>query len=193
MADAAIRWISPDEYLLAEKESDQRHEYYAGQVFAMAGASVAHQRIQANLARLVGTALRGSPCEPLAGDARVRVDATGLYTYPDLAITCDAEVDSHIVDTLLNPIILVEILSPSTERYDTTTKFDHYAKIPSLREVWFVSQERRWVERNRRFGEGQWLREWHVAGTMEIEEPRMSISIDEVYERVALPENPPLR
>lgn len=190
IAESAAVRISPEEYLRREKASDAKHEYFDGQVFAMTGASRAHVRIRVNLTRILAAALRHRSCEPFDSDMRLRVDATGLYTYPDLTIVCDPIFDG---ETLLNPIIIIEILSSSTERYDTTTKFGHYERLPSVREVWFVSQDRMWIERNRRTGPGQWLREWFTEGEMKIDDPEMTIPVAEVYERVELDPNPPLR
>ena len=164
-----------------------------GRIFAMAGTSKEHSRIAINLGSILRAGLRGTPCEAFESNMRVRVDETGLYTYPDLSVACEARFDEEGLDTLLNPLIVVEILSPSTERYDTGPKFAHYERLPSIREVWFVSQEQRWIERNRRVGPGQWLREWSTEGEMRIEEPSLTISINEVYERIQFDPNPPLR
>lgn len=193
MAQPAVEWIAPEEYLRLERLSETKNEYFDGQIFAMAGTSKEHSRIAINLGRILASALRGHACEPFDSNMRVRVEATGLYTYPDLVVACDPEFDEKGLDTLLNPIIVIEILSPSTERYDQGPKFAHYEKLPSVREVWFVSQERMWIERNRRMGPGQWLREWHTEGEMRIEEPSLVVPVAEVYERIQLDPNPPLR
>ena len=190
MAQLAPEWISPEEYLRREALSPTRNEYHDGKIFAMAGSSKEHSRISVNLLRILANALRGTPCEAFESNIRVRIDETGLYTYPDVIVACAGEFDG---ETLLNPIILIEILSPSTEDYDTGPKFAHYRRLPSVREVWFVAQEQVWIERNRRIGPEQWLREWHREGEMTVEEPSLALRLDEVYERVRLDPNPPLR
>ncbi len=193
MAQRAEAWISPEEYLKRERTSETRNEYFDGGIFAMAGTSKDHSRISINLGRILSSALRGTPCEAFESNIRVRVDETGLYTYPDLSVACVAEFDEEGLDTLLNPIIVIEILSPSTEDYDKGPKFAHYARLPSVREVWFVAQEQVWIERNRRIGMDQWLREWHREGEIVVEEPSLTLFLNEVYERVQLVPNPPLR
>ena len=193
MAELAPDWISPEEYLRREALSETRNEYFDGQIFAMAGTSKEHSRIAVNLIVMLGSALRGTSCEAFESNIRVRVDETGLYTYPDVIVACDPMFDEDGLDTLLNPVIVIEILSPSTEDYDTGPKFAHYRRLPSVREVWFVAQEQVWIERNRRIGPEQWLREWHREGEMRIEEPSLTLPMAEVYERVKLDANPPLR
>lgn len=151
----------------------------------MAGTSKEHSRISVNLLRILANALRGTSCESFESNIRVRVDA-----YPDVIVACKGDVDG---ETLLTPITLIEVLSPSTEDYDPGPKFAHYARLPSVREVWFVAQEQVWIERNRRIGPEQWLREWHSEAEVTVEEPSLTVRLDEVYERVRLDPNPPLR
>ncbi len=141
--------LSPAQYLEIERASlDCKHEYYRGEMFAMGGASRQHNRATANLTGLIHAALRHSHCEVLGSDMRVKVDATGLYTYPDLTITCEKpEFEDKNLDTLLNPQVIFEVLSKSTEAYDRGKKFGHYRSLPSLKEYFLVSQDRPQIDR----------------------------------------------
>ncbi|MCX6359458.1 MAG: Uma2 family endonuclease [Armatimonadetes bacterium] len=135
------RWTDA-EYLAFERASDVRHEYLDGIVYGMSGGSVAHALLTAQLTAEVGLRLRGKPCRPYSADLRVHNAETGAYTYPDLTIVCgEPRVLDEQRDTLLNPTVVVEVLSPSTEAYDRSRKFAHYRRIPSLRDYILVSQE----------------------------------------------------
>ena len=123
----------------------------------MSGVSRGHNRITINVATWLNARFAGGPCEVYAADVRVRVSRTGLYTYPDIIAVCgEARFEDDQVDTLLNPTLIVEVLSPSTEACDRGKKFDHYRRIDSLREYVLVSQDRVRVERFSRRG-GDWL------------------------------------
>jgi Uma2 family endonuclease len=158
MSTASTRRISPQEYLAQERLADFRSEYLRGEVFAMAGASYEHTLIKDNLARKAGNQLENGPCRVLTSDLRVKVDATGLYTYPDIAIVCDEpQFEDAAFDTLLNPRAIVEVLSDSTEKYDRGGKFGHYRQVPSLQEYILVAQDRPLVERYVRQADGSWV------------------------------------
>ncbi len=134
--------ISVEEYLAAEERSDTRHEYWNGHIVAMAGGSPTHADISRNLMIGIGGKLRHSGCYIRSSGQRVRTP-NGLYTYPDLVISCKSEFDRT---TLLNPIVLIEVLSESTEDYDRGSKFERYSKISSFREYVCVAQDRVYVE-----------------------------------------------
>jgi Uma2 family endonuclease len=153
LADPA-RLISPEEYLAFELGAETKHEYHDGQVYPMTGASPRHNRIVANLIVQIGGQLRGGPCRVYPSDLRLRVAATGLYTYPDVTVVCGTP-EFGAGDTLLNPTLLIEVLSPATERYDRGRKSEHYRTIGSLREYLLVNQEDVRVERYMRTGERQ--------------------------------------
>jgi Uma2 family endonuclease len=158
MATAPVRKLSPQEYLAQERRAEFRSEYFAGEVFAMAGASYEHTLIKDNVAREAGNQLKDSPCHVLTSDMRVKIDATGLYTYPDMTIVCDKpQFEDAFVDTLLNPRVIVEVLSDSTEKYDRGRKFAHYRQVPSLHEYVLVTQDQPLVERYVRQPDGSWL------------------------------------
>ncbi len=193
MSAAEDRSISPAEYLAFERDSPIRHELVNGRLYAMAGASRAHNQITANLTGLLWAALRTSPCQPIGSDQRVGIPTLGFYTYPDLSIACaPEEFDPEDPNTLVNPAVLIEVLSPSTEAYDRGAKFGHYRRITSLREYWVVSSDRMRVERFERRAE-----EWVF---QEFEGPDAAVPLDavaeitlslaEIYARVELPERP---
>jgi Uma2 family endonuclease len=150
--------LSVEEYLAFERRSEEKHELLDGEVFAMTGASRQHNRIVFNLAGILYPQLRGRPCDAFVGDMRIRVDATGLYTYPDVVVVCgEPRFADAQVDTLLNPTVIFEVLSPSTEAYDRGKKFAHYRTLESLTELVLVAQERIEVEQYSRQPGGKWL------------------------------------
>jgi Uma2 family endonuclease len=180
--------LSPEEYLREERLSQTRHEYFNGEVFAMAGANRVHRAIVSNLMRDLGNQLRGRSCDLSAVDARVKVSATGLYTYPDVVAACPPEYEDDSLDTILNPHLVVEVLSPSTEDYDRGDKWEHYRQIPSLQHYLLIAQDRRFVEHYYRVGDA-----WRHS---EITEPgsvvcltglSCQLKIDEIYESVEAP------
>ena len=148
--------MSHAEFVAAEALGNQRHEFLDGQVFAMAGGSPEHGALAAAFIRELGLALRGKPCRVFSSDVRVRVEATGLTTYPDASVVCGRlETDAADKDAIVNPTLLVEVLSDSTEAYDRGAKAAHYRRIPSLREYVLVSQNERRVEVYRRNEQGR--------------------------------------
>ena len=148
MASAVSRtYLTPRQYLAIERKSEIRHEYHRGEVFAMAGASREHNLVALNIASDFRNQLRDRPCEVYISDMRVRVEATGLYTYPDVVVACgEPRFEDDEVDTLLNPTLIVEVLSPSTEAYDRGKKFLQYRTIPSLSDYVMVAQDEVRVE-----------------------------------------------
>jgi Uma2 family endonuclease len=179
--------LSAEEYLARERQAAERHEYLNGELFAMGGASFRHNTLVANLSGALYARLRGGPCRALTNDMRIQVATTGLYTYPDVVVVCgEPRFGDGELDTLLNPTLIVEVLSPSTEAYDRGQKFAHYRTIESLAEVVLVSQERVAVERFSRLPEGGWL--FFEANRLEDRLPLPAIgcelSLSEIYERV---------
>ena len=150
--------LSPREYLARERQAETKSEYLRGEVFAMSGASRKHNLIAGNVNRELGQQLRNRECEVYQGDMRVKVSPTGLYTYPDVSVVCgEPEFEDAEVDTLLNPKVIVEVLSPSTADYDRGGKFTHYRRLPSLQEYVLISQDRPLVEHYVRQGQDEWL------------------------------------
>lgn len=158
---AHARFTFP-EYLQLEAISPSKHEYLDGAVFAMAGGTPEHAAMAARLARYIGNALEGRPCNVYTSDLRVRVPATGLTTYPDLTVICGKlESDPQDANTATNPLLLVEVLSDSTAAYDRGEKLAHYQRLPSLREVLFVAHDQQQLELWRREPDNSWS--LHVA------------------------------
>ncbi len=158
MSTAAKTLLSPREYLERERRAAQRSEFYRGEIFAMSGASWEHTLVKDNLARKAGNQLKAGPCRVVTSDLRVKVDASGLYTYPDIVIVCDApQFEDEVVDTLLNPRVIVEVLSDSTEKYDRGLMFANYRQLPSLKEYVLVAQDRPLVERYVRQDDATWV------------------------------------
>ena len=193
MSTASKRLLSPQEYLAQERLADFKSEYLRGEVFAMSGASYKHTLIKDNLAGEARNQLKDGPCRVLTSDMRVKVAATGLYTYPDLAIVCDEpQFEDDVFDTLLNPRVLIEILSDSTEKYDRGAKFELYRGLPSLQEYILVSQKQALIERHVRQSDGSWLRTVfdNPTGAFEFGSIPVGILMSEIYRGVELPKTP---
>jgi Uma2 family endonuclease len=157
MSTLSRRFVSPEEYLEIERKAVDKSEYFKGEMFAMSGASRWHDRIATMLTFLLEQHLTGKPCETFSAGMRVLAIPSGLYTYPDLSVVFYEPqfADPH-VDTLTNPTLLVEILSPSTEDYDRGKKAKLYRAIPSLQELLFIAQDSYEVELYRRQTDGTW-------------------------------------
>src|ERR1035437_7016085 len=157
MSTLSKPFLSPEEYLAIERKAEYKSEYYHGEMFAMSGVSRKHDRIATQLAFLIAQHLRGKRCEDFSANMRVRATASGLYTYPDLSVACEEPQFADVqVDTLTNPTLLVEILSPSTEDYDRGKKAKLYRAIPSLQELLIIAQDSYEVELYRRQADGSW-------------------------------------
>lgn len=194
-ARAAQTYLTPEDYIALERKAIPdseiiRHEYLNGELIAMSGASRAHNLITINLSTALHVRLRGSGCETYANDMRVSVPRTTSYFYPDVVVICEEpHFEDDVFDTLLNPIILVEVLSPSTEAYDRGEKFAHYRQLTSLQEYILVSQDQIRVEHYRR-QEKQWI----FTDFQKSEEllPLVSIQcelpLQEIYELVTFPD-----
>lgn len=149
--------LSPQEYLAHERQADTKSEYYAGDVYAMAGASRQHVKVTVNTVVALAAQLKGRPCDIFTGDMRVKVSSTGLYTYPDVTVVCGkARFDDDPEDTLLNPTVIVEVLSKSTEAYDRGDKFAHYRTLESLADYLLIAQDSPNIEHFQRQADGSW-------------------------------------
>ncbi len=180
---AAQSTMTYAEYVAAEVASTVKHEWLRGEVFAMAGGTLEHARLGASVTGELRASLRGRPCGVFSSDLRVKVEATGLTTYPDVSIVCGKpEVSSDDPHAIVNPIVLVEVLSDSTEAYDRGEKFAHYRRIPSLREYVLVSQRERRIEVHRLNESGRWeLYEAAVGESIMLDSLGCQLSVDEVY------------
>lgn len=150
--------LTPEDYLAIERSAEFKSEYFDGEIFAMTGASEPHNLVVTNATRELSVQLKKRPCKLYANDMRVKVDPTGLYTYPDLVVVCGkAQFDDTHFDTLLNPTLIIEVLSDSTEAYDRGRKFEHYRKLESLAEYVLIAQNRPHIESYRRQPDHHWL------------------------------------
>ena len=158
MASHPKHFYTPQEYLALERKAVCKSEYYAGEIFAMSGASREHNLIVANVTTSLNTQLKDRNCEVYPSDMRVRTPDTLLYTYPDVEVVCgEPQFEDDSVDTLVNPTLIVEVLSPSTETYDRTKKFADYRKIASLREYILIAQHECRVTQYIKQSDGTWL------------------------------------
>ncbi|PDW01447.1 Uma2 family endonuclease [Candidatus Viridilinea mediisalina] len=180
--------ITEEAYLQQERTSTQKHEYFAGRIYAMAGASEVYNLLALNIAALLRAHVRGRPCRAYPSDMRVKIVQTGLYTYPDFTLVCGASNFLHPDkrDTLLNPTVIIEILSPSTERYDRGEKFQHYRTIETLQEYILVAQNKYHIEHFMRHEQQEW-RLADVIGSeasLHLRTLQVSIPLRAIYEDV---------
>ncbi|MFO1352206.1 MAG: Uma2 family endonuclease [Gammaproteobacteria bacterium] len=179
--------LSPEDYLALERSSEQRHSYFRGEMFAIGGASPRHNRIVMNTSALLWQQFRKRPCQVYTSDMRVKVNASGLYTYPDIVAICGEErYDDQRQDTLINPLLIIEVLSESTEAYDRGDKFGHYQKLESLQEYILVSQSNPKIECFTRQTDNTWL---YVSimgldAILRLATIECELRLTEVYERV---------
>lgn len=179
--------ITPEEYLEFEKKSELKHEYFDGEIFAMVGARKNHNRISSNVSRILGNQLLERPCDVFSSDMRVKIEAIKKYTYPDILVTCDKiEFLEDELDSLLNPVVIIEILSDSTESYDRGLKFTHYRLIESLQEYILISQYHCQVEKFKRDEGGIWLYSSveEMENSLKIDSIKCELHLSEIYHRV---------
>jgi Uma2 family endonuclease len=187
-------FLTPEEYLEAEREAEYKSEYYEGEIFAMAGAGEAHNVLVGNLVADLHQQLRSHPCRVYPSDMRVRVSATGLYTYPDVVVVCgERRFLDERRDTLLNPSLLVEVLSPSTEAFDRGRKFEHYRSIESLNEYLLVASDRVHVDLYTRQPDGRWLltSASRLEDSLDLQSIGCRLALADLYEKVDLPGSQP--
>lgn len=182
-------FVTPEEYLALERKAEYKSEYLHGEIFAMSGASRKHNLVTGNILAELNRQLRGKPCEVYPSDMRVKVTATGLYTYPDVVVVCgEPKFEDEYVDTLLNPTLLVEVLSQSTERYDRIAKSSYYRTLDSLAEHLLVAQDEVRLEQYVKQANGQWVLFECSSLDKVVELPSISCSIGlrDVYDKVSL-------
>lgn len=141
MSTAPKKLMTEAEYLALERDSEARHEFYRGELFDMAGATANHSGITDSLLMALRQRLSLAVCRPYSRDRRVYLEASGLYTYPDIVVACPPEFKDDRTDSLVNPRVVIEVLSPSTEAYDRGKKFDLYRQAPSLEQYILVAQD----------------------------------------------------
>lgn len=190
MASHPKRLHTPSEYLAMEREASYKSEFCAGEIFALAGASREQNIIVANLTTSLNTQLEDTDCEVYPGDMRVKTPDTTFYTYPDLIVVCGSpRFEDDLADTLLNPVLIVEVLSPSTETYDRTRKFADYRKIESLREYVLISQEEPRVTQYGKQPTGSWLfREASgLSDVVNLASINCELALEKIYRKVRFP------
>jgi Uma2 family endonuclease len=175
--------MSEAEYLAWEAEQEGKHEWVNGEVVAMAGASARHSTIQANFLSGLVTRLRGRNCRAHGSDLRVRIAETGLYAYPDVTVVCGPpEYAPTRPESLLNPRVVVEIFSESTEDHDRGAKAAHYRKRPSVQAIVFVDSRRKMVELQARNADGTWTLSERGEGELRIDCVDVTVPLEEIYE-----------
>ncbi|MFN7889789.1 MAG: Uma2 family endonuclease [Pirellula sp.] len=187
MSTVPKQFITPEQYLYRERNAEFRSEYFRGEMFAMAGASANHNLILLNAGASLREQLKKKPCRVYPSDLKLRIQATGLYTYPDLSVVCgEPQLESDHGDVLLNPVVLIEVLSDSTEAYDRGKKFEHYRTIPSLKHYVLVAQDRHSIDCFSLNPDGSWsLTACQTpTGMVEIAAIDSQLSAVEVYDKV---------
>ena len=185
--DLQPRHYTAEEYFALETDGEIRHEFFEGKVFAMAGESISHNTISLNVAMACRQVLRGQPCRVQMEGIQLAVEANRHYTYPDVVVSCDAQ-DQHESRRLYRPVLIVEVLSPSTEAYDRGLKFNQYKKLPSLRHYLLVSQKSWLVEWYQLSEHGVWghtaLAE--AADFLVIPELSLTLTLAQIYEEAGV-------
>jgi Uma2 family endonuclease len=187
MSQAAKIYYTPEEYLRMEENSLEKHEYFRGEIFLMAGGTTRHNQIVANTTAELIINLRGKNCTTYSSDMRIQVLAKDLFTYADVSVVCgETELAPGRNDTITNPALVVEVLSPSTEKYDRSQKFELYRGLDSFQSYLLVDQERVYVEYHHKVGPNKWLMETfnNIEQMVHLEAPTLDITLANLYERV---------
>jgi Uma2 family endonuclease len=182
--------LTPEEYLALERQAETKSEYWQGEIYAMSGASRWHNLVAFNLAVVLGPQLKHRPCEAYSSDMRVKVTRAGLYIYPDVTVVCGkAEFEDRELDTLLNPTVIIEVLSPSTEAYDRGAKFEFYRSLESLSDYLLVSQTSPTIEHYTRQPDDRWLLTAYkgLAVVAPIASIGCELRLTDVYDKVTWP------
>ena len=196
MSTLSKTFLTAEEYLEIERKAEYKSEYYQGEMFAMAGASFTHNLLAGNILFGLRRGLGSRPCSVLPSDMRVRVSPRGLYTYPDVVVVCgEPQFPDKQNDTLLNPTLLVEVLSPSTEAYDLGRKFDHYKSIESLGQYLLVATDRIHADLFTRQADGSWLltSASRMEDSLDLQSVGCRLTLADLYEKVELVKPNPAR
>jgi len=181
--------FTPEEYLAMDRQSEYKNEYFDGEIFAMTGASRKHNLISVNVASSLNSQLTDRDCEVYASDMRVKVNPTGLYTYPDVVVVCGVPgFEDKETDTLLNPTVIIEVLSKTTEGYDRGDKFEHYRSIESLSEVVLIAQDKHHIEHYRRQEGGQWVltETNNLQDRIKLTSINCELALHDIYKKVSI-------
>ena len=188
----AQTYFTPAEYLVGERKAAVKSEYLSGQILAMSGASLAHTLITLDIATELNIQLRGRECKVVTNGMRVKTSPKVAYFYPDVVVFCgEPQFEDNTFDTLLNPVTIIEVLSPSTETYDRTEKFEYYQQLVSLKECVLVSQDKVHVERYCLQGTQWALKEFRrLQDTLTFSPIGCELSLRDIYRRVSFAELP---
>lgn len=179
--------MTPEEYLAFEEQSSEKHEYYGGRIVALAGGNQAHSIICSNLNALLHSQLRKRPCVIYTSDMKIRADRPRKYMYPDLAVVCgESQFEDATRRVLLNPAVIIEVLSESTEQYDRGKKFQYYRSIATVQEYVLVSQDAKHIDHYRRQSENLWVLTSIDGddGVLELPTIECRLRLAEIYEKV---------
>lgn len=177
-------YISEQDYLETERVALDKHEYYQGEVFAMSGASLKHNRVFSNLFGEIQNKLKGKSCQPYGSDLRIHIPKNTLYTYPDISIICgNPELTDEHFDTATNPTVIIELLSKSTRNYDRFEKFSLYREITSLNEYILIDTQKLHIEKHIRNADNSWqLTDYYsISDSITISSVNVTISLTDIY------------
>ena len=195
MATAEKILITAEEYLVRERKAEYKSEYFRGETFAMAGASARHNLIVSNVIVSLGSQLRKRPCLVYPCDLKLKIESTGLFTYPDITVVCGEPkfLDDHD-DVLLNPVVIIEVLSESTEAYDRGKKFEHYRSIASVQQIVLIAQERIAVDCFSRGANNEWMfrSSSNLDSSLRLDSVQCEVPLSEIYDKVQLDPPEPL-
>jgi Uma2 family endonuclease len=191
----AIARATPEEYLRRERDAQEKHQYYLGEIFAMAGGTAHHSLIIANLIREIGNRTKGGPCRVYDSNLRIRTPRTVLYTYPDISVVCGELEYDHLdtqQETVTNPTLIIEVVSPSTEAWDRGRKFENYIQIESLRQYLLVSTYNPRVESYLRQADNTWLfsSTFGLSEIIQLRSIKIDLPLSEIFAGVPFPPNP---
>jgi Uma2 family endonuclease len=173
--------FTPEEYFAWEEQQEEKHEYFDGEVYAMSGGTREHSRIAVNLTTLIDNHLGEGDCQVLNSDARIKIQSSEKYVYPDASVTCD-ERDRETPQFIAHPCLIIEVLSPSTEAYDRGDKFELYRRSDSLREYALVSADKIAIDLYRRDDSGEWRSLYYRSGdTVELQSINLTFPVEKVY------------
>ena len=184
MGAAELKYTTAADYLDSERLALNKHEYFQGEIFAMSGASISHNRLLKNCLSELGTKLKGKKCEPFGSGLRIHIPKNSLFTYPDISIICgEIETTDDKFDTVTNPSVIIEILSPSTRDYDIGKKFYLYRDIESLKEYLLIDSEKITVEKYIKNNDNSWLLTEYksIKDSFSIETVGLEMQLSDVY------------
>jgi Uma2 family endonuclease len=186
------KYYTVEEYFALEQASEERHEYFNGEIFVMSGGSSNHSLITTNMIVALKTRLRGRGCQTYDANIRIK-NQSGLYTYAEASVVCgEISFAPGRTDTITNPVIIIEVLSDSTRNYDRGFKGKRYMTVPSLQYYILIEQKGTFVERREKAGDGKWLLTTYedLEATLELPELEIAIPLTEIYDQVNFEEEP---